>query len=120
METTTEPQTTPTAVPPEPDAESLRADIDLLRAIGSNPRTAHFLAELAAGGDARSLLHLHFPEEFDAAGDAPDEAAEPQAAPPGPAPQALSTPMYRSDLVPEPAPDSCPTFLSHISGGFWD
>lgn len=98
--------------PPVNDGTDGSSDIELLRAISTNPECAHVLAAIAAGGDPKELLNTLLPQD-----DAPqpDESDEP----------ALTTaevPMFCSAAQSRQhaAEDSCPSFLANIRPDFWD
>jgi hypothetical protein len=100
----------------------------LLKTIAENPEAAHFLADLAAGGDLHQLIEEHFgikPSAInDQEDDDPDDAdADDTANDPKPAAAvkpAATVGMYRSQVEPDrDTGDSTPTFLAHLRPDFW-
>jgi hypothetical protein len=97
----------------------------LLKALSENPDAAHFLADLAAGGDLHQLIEAHFgvtlsePEPASENSEHSEHSEHSPAPSNAPAP-AHETGMYQSDIIPERRQaDSTPTFLAHIRPDFW-
>jgi hypothetical protein len=100
----------------------------LLKTLSENPDAAHFLADLAAGGDLHQLIEAHFGITLSAPAPASENSENSETSEPSensehsetsPAP-AHETGMYQSDIIPERRQaDSTPTFLAHIRPDFW-
>jgi hypothetical protein len=95
----------------------------LLKTLSENPDAAHFLADLAAGGDLHQLIEAHFGVTLSEPASENSENSEDSENSPAPsnAPApAHETGMYQSDIIPERRQaDSTPTFLAHIRPDFW-
>jgi hypothetical protein len=97
----------------------------LLKALSENPDAAHFLADLAAGGDLHQLIEAHFGITLSAPAPASENSEHSEHSENSPAPSNAPAPanapgMYQSDIIPERRQaDSTPTFLAHIRPDFW-
>lgn len=103
----------------------------LLKTLSENPDAAHFLADLASGGDLHQLIEAHFgvtlsqnsegSENSETSEDSENSPAPAHAPAPSNAPAPAHAPgMYQSDIIPERRQaDSTPTFLAHIRPDFW-
>jgi hypothetical protein len=97
----------------------------LLKTLSENPDAAHFLADLASGGDLHQLIEAHFGITLSAPAPASENSENSEHSENSPAPSNAPTPanapgMYQSDIIPERRQaDSTPTFLAHIRPDFW-